>query len=83
MARFWNNREQLRVPFVTKYNDAARGSEKVVGVLSVLAFSWGWEVVMWGVGGRGSEAPWVQDVLVGGLGWVGKGVLAFWAASNM
>ncbi|KAF2125874.1 hypothetical protein P153DRAFT_389324 [Dothidotthia symphoricarpi CBS 119687] len=71
MARFWNTKEQVRVPFMTDYNDAARGSEKVVGVLSVLAFSWGWEVVEFGMAGKG---VWVE-MLVSGVGWVGRGLL--------
>ena len=57
MHNFWNERTQTKIPFVEKFNDAIRGSETVVVLLEVLAFSWGvagcvW-ALEWGVLGLG------------------------------
>lgn len=40
VARFWNEKEQTRVPFVQKFNEAVKGSEKESGILGMLAWSW-------------------------------------------
>jgi hypothetical protein len=53
MAAFWNDREQVRIPFVDKFNDAVRGSERVVWILGVLSASWGVAGVGWGVMAKG------------------------------
>ncbi|PSN67680.1 hypothetical protein BS50DRAFT_450499, partial [Corynespora cassiicola Philippines] len=41
MANFWNDRNQTQVPFMTQFNEAIKGSETVVGMLSVSAVVWG------------------------------------------
>lgn len=40
MANFWNDRNQLRVPFIEKFNEAIEGSEIVVKVLGWLCGAW-------------------------------------------
>jgi len=45
---------------VEKFNDAQRGSERVVGVLSYLSASWGLAGGIWGVVGQG----WVDGSVV-------------------
>jgi hypothetical protein len=40
MANFWNEKNQTRIPFVQKFNDAVRGSETVVSILGALCASW-------------------------------------------
>jgi hypothetical protein len=40
MGNFWNSSIQTRIPFVEKFNDAQRGSERVVGVLG-FGLLWG------------------------------------------
>lgn len=52
MGAFWNEKEQTRVPFVQKFNEAIKGSEQVVGVLSTLSAVWGVAGVVWGLMGR-------------------------------
>ena len=47
MHGFWNEGKQTKIPFVEKFNDAIRGSEKVVLVLETLAFSWGVAGAVW------------------------------------
>ncbi|KAH3947462.1 hypothetical protein HBH53_115980 [Parastagonospora nodorum] len=53
MANFWNEKEQTRIPFVQKFNDAVRGSEQVVQILGLLGASWAVTAVGWGVMGQG------------------------------
>lgn len=40
MGQFWNDRNQVQVPFVEKFNEAIKGSELVVKVLDLLLFGW-------------------------------------------
>ncbi len=40
MGSFWNDKEQTRIPFVEKFNEAVRGSEKVVWILGTLSLGW-------------------------------------------
>ncbi|CAO2653315.1 Nn.00g027260.m01.CDS01 [Neocucurbitaria sp. VM-36] len=47
MANFWNESNQTRVPFVEKFNEAVRGSEKVVWILGTLSFSWAADSAVW------------------------------------
>lgn len=47
MHRFWNERNQVKIPLVEQFNDAIRGSERVVVVLETLAFSWGIAGCVW------------------------------------
>lgn len=47
MGAFWNEREQTQVPFVEKFNEAIKGSEKVVDVLGWLCGAWGAAAVLW------------------------------------
>jgi hypothetical protein len=49
MANFWNEKEQTRVPFVQKFNDAVRGSEQVVSILGLLTAAWAVTGAGWGV----------------------------------
>lgn len=51
MADFWNESNQTRVPFVQKFNEAIKGSEKVVWLLGTLGLAWGAAGVSWGVAG--------------------------------
>lgn len=37
----------MKIPFLENFNDAIRGSEGVVGVLELLAFSWGIAGCVW------------------------------------
>lgn len=53
MANFWNEKEQTRVPFVQKFNDAVRGSEQVVSILGLLTASWAVTGAGWGIMGKG------------------------------
>lgn len=41
VGRFWNEKQQTRVPFVQKFNEAIRGSEAERNVLGLLAWMWG------------------------------------------
>lgn len=50
MAGFWNDREQVKVPFVEGFNEAVRGSETVVSLLGVLGGLWGLVGCVWGGG---------------------------------
>ena len=51
MASFWNESKQTRIPFVEKFNEAIRGSEKVVWLLGTLSFAWLASGAVWvGVG---------------------------------
>ncbi|KAL5116435.1 hypothetical protein ACEQ8H_005671 [Pleosporales sp. CAS-2024a] len=47
MGAFWNDKEQTRVPFVHKFNDAVRGSGQVVGLLGMLGVAWGITGLAW------------------------------------
>ena len=47
MSRFWNESTQVKIPFLENFNDAIRGSEAVVSVLELLAFSWGIAGCVW------------------------------------
>jgi hypothetical protein len=49
MANFWNESTQTRIPFVEKFNEAIRGSEKVVWILGTLSFSWASAGLAWGL----------------------------------
>lgn len=51
MANFWNESTQTKIPFVEKFNDAVRGSEKVVWILGTLSLAWGSAGVVWAVNG--------------------------------
>lgn len=53
MANFWNEGKQTKIPFVEKFNDAIRGSEKVVLILETLSFSWGAAGCVWALGWGG------------------------------
>jgi hypothetical protein len=53
MANFWNEKNQTRVPFVQKFNDAVRGSEQVVSILGALCASWVVSGVGWAAMGKG------------------------------
>jgi hypothetical protein len=53
MANFWNEKEQTRVPFVQKFNDAVRGSEQVVWLLGALSTSWALSGVGWAATAKG------------------------------
>jgi hypothetical protein len=60
MGNFWNSSIQTRIPFVEKFNDAQRGSERVVGVLGYLSASWGLAGGIWVAVGQG----WVDGRVV-------------------
>jgi len=47
MAMFWNEGNQVQVPFVEKFNEAIKGSEQVVGVLGLLSLAWGGVGALW------------------------------------
>jgi hypothetical protein len=47
MANFWNESNQVKLPFVGKFNEAIKGSEQVVGVLGMLSGVWGMVGVAW------------------------------------
>jgi hypothetical protein len=47
MANFWNESTQTRIPFVEKFNEAIRGSEKVVWILGTLSFAWASAGLAW------------------------------------
>ncbi|KAH8701306.1 hypothetical protein GQ44DRAFT_717843 [Phaeosphaeriaceae sp. PMI808] len=53
MAAFWNESNQTRIPFMEKFNDAVRGSEKVVRVLGAASTSWGLSAAGWAAMGQG------------------------------
>jgi hypothetical protein len=53
MAQFWNEGNQVQVPFVEKFNEAIKGSEQVVGVLGLLSLAWLAAGVMWLLGFTG------------------------------
>jgi hypothetical protein len=67
MANFWNDSTQTRIPFVQKFNEAIRGSEKVVEILTTLALSWGVAGLWWGLAGSGIGGGIIPYVLVVGL----------------
>lgn len=80
MAGFWNEREQTRIPLVKDFNEAIRGSEKVVLLLGTLGLGWGVAAGVWVVGmGEGlmGLAVWVVAVgarvwgIAGEMGWRG------------
>lgn len=59
MANFWNESNQTRIPFVQKFNEAVKGSEKVVWLLGTLSFGWAsaglvWAALLGGVIAEGS-----------------------------
>ena len=83
MASFWNDSQQTRIPFVEKFNEAIRGSEKVVLLLGTLSIGWAAAGVVWlGVasGGNGILGLAVWALVMGGrvssitdgMGWVGS-----------
>lgn len=53
MSSFWNEREQTRIPLVTQFNEAIRGSEQVVLLLATLGLGWGAAGGVW-LAGMGS-----------------------------
>lgn len=53
MANFWNDSTQTRIPFVEKFNQAIRGSEKVVWLLGTLSMGWAGAALVWAVVGQG------------------------------
>ncbi|KAF2650314.1 hypothetical protein K491DRAFT_720859 [Lophiostoma macrostomum CBS 122681] len=74
MAQFWNDRNQVQVPFVQKFNEAIKQSERLVRILGVLSASWaiaGWTWWLhpsgvWGLALYGSLVA-VITVLGGGF----------------
>ncbi|KAH6633703.1 hypothetical protein C7974DRAFT_358302 [Boeremia exigua] len=70
MSGFWNERTQTKIPLVHDFNDAVRGSEAVVGVLEVLAFSWGVAGCVWALGWGGVGLGVWGVVVVGRGAWV-------------
>jgi hypothetical protein len=47
MHKFWNARNQTKIPFVQKFNEAISGSERVVKLLSLLAGCWSTAGLVW------------------------------------
>jgi hypothetical protein len=47
MGAFWNKKEQTRIPFMTEFNEAVRGSEKVVSCLRMAGMAWGVLGAVW------------------------------------
>lgn len=47
MRNFWNEGNQVRLPFVQKFNEAVKGSEEVVGVLGSLVLGWCSAGLLW------------------------------------
>ncbi|XP_014550343.1 hypothetical protein COCVIDRAFT_80104, partial [Bipolaris victoriae FI3] len=78
MAGFWNEKEQTRIPLASDFNEAIRGSEKVVLLLGTLGLGWGVAAGMW-VAGMGDGlmglAIWAAAVgarvwgIAGEMGW--------------
>ncbi|EUC41324.1 hypothetical protein COCMIDRAFT_29865 [Bipolaris oryzae ATCC 44560] len=70
MAGFWNEREQTRIPLVKDFNEAIRGSEKVVLLLGTLGVGWGVAAGLWVVGmGEGVVGLVIWGVAVGARAW--------------
>ncbi|KAF1936500.1 hypothetical protein EJ02DRAFT_358985 [Clathrospora elynae] len=65
MANFWNESKQTRIPFVEKFNEAIRGSEKVVLVLGTLSIGWTVAGAVWAAMANG--LPGALGVAVWGL----------------
>jgi hypothetical protein len=67
MANFWNESTQTRIPFVEKFNEAIRGSEKVVWILGTLSFSWASAGLAWGLmaGGITSNGTPIWSLVTG------------------
>jgi hypothetical protein len=83
MANFWNDTQQTRIPFVEKFNEAIRGSEKVVLLLGTISISWATAAAVWvgtANGGNGLLGLAVWGLVVGGriqsimgsMGWGGS-----------
>ncbi|KAF2259232.1 hypothetical protein CC78DRAFT_537242 [Lojkania enalia] len=60
---FWNAQKQTEVPFVEKFNEAVRGSERLCNLLGLLAWGWGVAATAWWAG-LGSVT---SMLLVGGV----------------
>lgn len=74
MAHFWNESNQARIPFVEKFNEAVRGSEKVVWILGTLGVGWAAASVVW----AGMAMGWIGG---GNAGWgVVVGLRVFYMA---
>jgi hypothetical protein len=82
MANFWNDTQQTRIPFVEKFNEAIRGSEKVVLLLGTLSISWATAAAVWVGTGNGILGLAVWGVVVGGRVWSIRGELG-WSGSGM
>lgn len=69
MSNFWNDRNQTRIPFVEKFNEAIRGSEQVVVLLGTLSLGWGVAAGVWAGmanGGSGILGLAVWALVMGG-----------------
>ncbi|PVH96766.1 hypothetical protein DM02DRAFT_598651 [Periconia macrospinosa] len=66
MATFWNDRKQIQVPFVEKFNEAIKGSETVVSLLGLAACTWAEAGALWLLGWKG--AVWPDIVFLIGFG---------------
>ncbi|KAI8936658.1 hypothetical protein NX059_007055 [Plenodomus lindquistii] len=71
MNRFWNDSTQTRVPFLEKFNEAIRGSEKVVWALGTLGVGWGAAAIVWWM--KGGNGIWGFAVGLRVWYWVRKG----------
>lgn len=72
MAGFWNDSKQVEVPFVEKFNEAIRGSKRVVDLLTLLVSSWVLAEVVWRMGLSGL---WANVMYFGIIG-------AFWGVTS-
>ncbi|CAI6333229.1 unnamed protein product [Periconia digitata] len=66
MASFWNDRKQIQVPFVEKFNEAIKGSEGVVKLLGLVCSTWAAAGALWMSGLE--NALWAQFVFMAGVG---------------
>ncbi|KAI4714445.1 hypothetical protein J4E89_000125 [Alternaria sp. Ai002NY15] len=69
MNNFWNDRNQTKIPFVEKFNEAIRGSELVVLLLGTLSLGWAAAGGVWAGmanGGSGILGLGVWGLVVGG-----------------
>ncbi|RYN42657.1 hypothetical protein AA0112_g1583 [Alternaria arborescens] len=69
MANFWNDKNQTKIPFVEKFNEAIRGSELVVLLLGTLSLAWAVAGGVWtgmANGGSGILGLGVWGLVVGG-----------------
>lgn len=40
MKTFWNEKEQVKIPLMGKFNEAVAGSEEVVQLLGAMTVAW-------------------------------------------